>query len=110
MVIDGYAEGTRLNYTNAGATALAANTPVVVGALVGVTVTDIAAGATGALSIHGVHKLAKPAGIALAQGVKVGWDDTGKTVVAAGGTPADFGYVYDAVDAAATEVPVLINR
>lgn len=105
-----YAAGERLKWTNDSGSDIFSGAPLVVGALVAIAETDIADGETGALHIWGIHHLPKATDVAYAQGVKVGWDDTAKEVVATGGTPAEFGYVYDAVVAEAATVPVLINR
>jgi len=49
---------------------------MLVGALFGVCLTDIANGAVGAVATHGIATLPKLAGAAWAQGARVFWDNT----------------------------------
>lgn len=64
--------GDVLDHTPAGA--VAGGAVVVIGARVGIAVSDIAAGATGALRVKGVVELAKLSTDAPAQGELLYWD------------------------------------
>ncbi|MCP5017264.1 MAG: DUF2190 family protein [Ketobacter sp.] len=55
------------------ATDLTAGTPVVIGVLVGIPITDIASGATGSVSVSDVWALPLKSGDTPAQGVKMYW-------------------------------------
>ena len=102
------AEGEHLNYTNSGS-AIASGAVVVIGTLIGVALTAIAAGATGAVRICGVFNLAKLSTDTIAQGALVYWDSTNSriTTTASGNTLA--GKAAAAAGNGATTVDVLIN-
>lgn len=70
--------GDEIPYTNGTGSKIAVNTPVLVGDLVGVALTDIANGDTGTLQLSGVALLPKATGQAWTQGAKLYWDDTAK--------------------------------
>jgi predicted RecA/RadA family phage recombinase len=70
-------DGKFLAYTNPGTTTITAGTPVAVGVLVGVAVTDIASGATGTLDLDGVFALPKETG-AWTQGAQLYFNTSGK--------------------------------
>ena len=65
--------GETLDYTNSGS-AISSGDVVVIGNIMGVAMTDIANGATGAIAIEKVFTLPKVAGAVIAQGEKVIWD------------------------------------
>ena len=67
-------KGRHLTYINAGS-AIAAGAVVVVGKIIGIAETDIAATTgEGTLVVEGVFALAKTAGLAVAQGDKLYWN------------------------------------
>ncbi|MFS1525633.1 capsid cement protein [Microbulbifer sp. 2304DJ12-6] len=70
-------EGKVLDYTNTGA-AITAGSVVVMGAVLGVALVDIASGETGAVQIGGVFTVPKVSAAGIAQGETLTW------VVAAG--------------------------
>ncbi len=86
------------------ASALTSGTPVVMGVLVGVPITDIASGATGSVSISGVWTLPLKSGDTPAIGVKMYWHvgDGEITTLSTGATLAG-------VCAAALTGDVLLN-
>jgi predicted RecA/RadA family phage recombinase len=73
--------GDTLEYTNAGAAIASGDVVELPGIGIGVAAVDIAA-TTGVGSVHvcGVFKLAKEAPLAIAQGVRVYWDNVAKKV------------------------------
>jgi len=66
--------GQVLEHANSSGAAISAGSPVVMGDLVGIALVDIPDGESGSVSITGVHKVPKVAGVAWAQGEKVDWD------------------------------------
>ncbi|PRX27769.1 Predicted phage recombinase, RecA/RadA family [Meinhardsimonia xiamenensis] len=83
------------NYISAGTTLtitaaadITSGEGVLVGALFGVAVTDIATGEAGEIALTGVYDLPKAPSQAWTQGAKVYWDDTAKqcTTAATGNT------------------------
>ena len=102
-------DGKVMDYTNGGETAFASGAVVVIGDTVGIAVTAIAAGKTGAVEIEGVFTLPKAANTALVQGEHAFWNTDTKLVVAAAGTDiVPLGRVYNKPGNAAT-VQVKIN-
>jgi predicted RecA/RadA family phage recombinase len=90
-------------------TAVASGAVVVMGAMVGVALANIAANQSGSVQVAGVFELPKLAGDVIAQGVDVYWDATpGEvTVTSAGNTLA--GKAAYAAGAGITTVQVLLN-
>lgn len=80
--------------------------PYLVGSLVGVATGNAAEGAEYELVLEGVVKLAKAGATVIAQGAKVGWDDTAKLVVAAGAGDYDIGHAFQAAGNGPTSVLV----
>ncbi len=66
--------GLVLTYENGTGSAISAGDVVVTGDTVGVANVDIANGDSGALSIEGVHEVAKVSGTAWVQGDSLDWD------------------------------------
>jgi len=62
------------------AAAIASGDVILIGKRIGVAVTDIALGDTGALAVEGVFDLPKVTTQAPAQGVLLYWDDTAKLI------------------------------
>lgn len=72
-IVHGGGPGSVINWTNSGA-AISAGTPVVVGNVLGIALTDIAAGAVGSVQIAGVVRgVNKKTGVAFAQGQNLVW-------------------------------------
>lgn len=104
-------EGLVLDYTNTGSAVIYSGSVVVMGDLIGVSITNIPAGKVGAVRVEGVFALPKAADTALTlQGAAVYWDTAAKLVVAAEGTdivPA--GVVARVPASGATAVEVKLN-
>jgi predicted RecA/RadA family phage recombinase len=66
--------GEVLDFTNGTGSTIPSGTPVRIGQILGVTLVSIAAGATGSVSISGVHELPKVTGAVIAQGESLTWD------------------------------------
>lgn len=102
-------DGKVMDYINGGDVDIASGAVVVIGDTVGIAVTNIAKGQTGAVEIEGVFTLPKAGGTALIQGEKTFWNTANKLVVAAAGADVvPLGRVYNAPGSAAT-VQVKIN-
>lgn len=101
-------EGHMMDYTNGG-TAVVSGEVIPFTWGVGVASVDMAANAKGAVAVCGVHKLAKEAALAIAQGAKVYWDSTNKvvTTTSSGNTP--MGYAWLAALAADSKVEVKLH-
>lgn len=67
-------EGCVLQYTNATGTAIATGDVVIIGALAGVALVNIADTATGSVRIDGVFEVAKTTGTAYSQGDELFWN------------------------------------
>lgn len=90
--------GKVLQYTNASGSTITAETPVVVGTLVGVVLDDIANTATGSVAIEDVWELTKATGVAISQGASVYLTATNTVTT----TATDNDYIGKAFLAAAT--------
>lgn len=73
MATNRISDGKTLNYTPSGST-VTSGSVVVVGGLLGVALTDIADGATGALAIEGVFDLPAVVGAEFVAGRGITWD------------------------------------
>ena len=80
--------GKVLDYTNATGAAIASGAVVPVGTILGVALSDIAAGATGSVAIDGVFAVPKVAGTAITQGAAVIFKAATKAFTVAVGTTA----------------------
>lgn len=100
--------GKVLDYANGGA-ARASGDVVVVGTLVGVCLTAIAANAVGSVQIAGVFTLAKLSTDTPAQGALVYWDAANSrlTTTSSGNTLA--GKAFEAAGSGTTTMKVLLN-
>ena len=100
-------EGDVLNFV--AAAAVLAGAGVLIGKRVGVSLADVAAGATGVASVTGVYSLPKLSTDAVAQGDLLYWDNTNKrlTVTATANTLA--GYAAAASAAGVASVDIKIN-
>lgn len=100
--------GKVLDYVNGG-TPVTSGSGVLMGALLGVALVNIAANATGSVQVCGVFTLPKLATDTMAQGALLYWDNTNRrlTTTAAGNTLA--GNAAVAAAATTTTVQVLLN-
>jgi len=69
-------EGATIAWTNAG-TAVSSGDVVVIGAMLGVALVDIANGAAGSVAIEGVYTVDKLDAAVIAVGTFVSWDSSG---------------------------------
>jgi predicted RecA/RadA family phage recombinase len=99
-------EGKYLDYTPGSA--VASGDIVVIGSLVGVAASDIAANKLGAVAIEGVAEMPCASGATGAQGSAINWYATSGVAHASTGVAA--GKLAKARLAADTSVHVLINR
>ncbi len=99
-----YQRGESLDYTNATASKIAANTVIDLTTRIGVAGTDINPGETGSVHMTGVFDIAKTGTSAIAMGDAVYFDGTGITDVSTSNTPA--GYAAKAAAAADTQILV----
>ena len=101
------AQGNVLDYTNDTMALIPSGSVVVVGAIAGIAVTDIAIGATGAVNTNGAYNLPVD-GLTAAQGQRVYWDTDANLVVAESSVTTTFlGTMYRACsggDSSATVV------
>lgn len=79
--------GEVINYTNAGS-AITAGSVVKMKHLLGVAITDIDTGATGAVAIEGVFTVPKVSGAVFVQGEKLIWDVSAGAFDDSSATPA----------------------
>ena len=102
--------GKVLDYVNITGALIQSGDVVLAGALLGVSLVDIAPGATGSVAVDGVFAVPKKAGTAIAQGVELVYKAADKefTVGAAvaGDVTGGSAVAFAAADAAATVVNV----
>jgi predicted RecA/RadA family phage recombinase len=103
-------DGVMIDYTPVAA--VTAGDVVVIGSIVGVAKSDIAAAALGALAIEGVFLMPKTAGSssAIAVGSKVYWDATNEVVTTTASTHKVAGYTVLAATDDDTTVRVKLAR
>ena len=107
--------GEVIDYTNAGGAAIPSGAVVVIGAVLGVALATIPVGATGSVSISGVHELPKVTGAVIAQGVEVLWDvsagkfDVGTATPATGDVGGKAAFAFAAAGNGATTVMVKLT-
>lgn len=107
-------KGDVIQFANSSGSAIAANAPVVIGALVGVALVDIPDGESGSVAIAEVYKLPKTSAAVITQGSKVVFDVSASETQAQGfstatGDVVSFGVAFAAAGAGVTEVPVLLT-
>lgn len=100
-------KGDAIDYTNATANLIPANTVIAIGTHVGVAGTDIAPGDTGTLIVSGVWKLPKNGSEAIAAGTDVYYSSAEDAVTATSTNNVACGYAIAA--AAATDTSVLVR-
>ncbi|SDH40969.1 MULTISPECIES: DUF2190 family protein [unclassified Duganella] len=101
-------EGDELNYT-AGGTAVAGGAVVLIGARIGIVLGDIAANATGVVSVTGVWQVAKLATDVVALGVDLYWDAANSRLTTTASGNAKAGYAFTAAGNGVTTVNIKIN-
>lgn len=99
-------EGKILDYT-AGAT-ITSGQFVLVGAIGGIAIADIANGDTGALQIEGVFSVPKAAG-AVTQGAKLYWDATNSVLTTTSSGNTIVGVAAAAAASGDASVQILLN-
>lgn len=98
-------DGETIEYSNTG-TAITAGSVVVIGKLLGIAATDIAATTgVGTVCLEGVFKLAKNTSTAITQGDQLFWDNTAKEITKVG-TDLPIGTAHESALAADTTVNV----
>ena len=108
MAIGHVAPGGTMPYTNTGGTTITKDTVIVFGAMIGIALGNIAAGATGELAIAEVWTLPKDDALAITQGDQLYWD-TVKDECDKTNTNLPCGKAYATAAEAATEVQVILN-
>jgi predicted RecA/RadA family phage recombinase len=99
--------GHVLNYTNGTGAAILAGMVIIIGALVGIPVTDIGAGEVGAVNLKGVYEVPKAAG-AITIGAKLYWDATNKNITTTATNNTYAGIAYLGAAAGETTVQLLL--
>lgn len=102
-------KGEVINYSNSGS-AITSGSTVVIGTLVGIAVSDIAATTgTGSVCLEGVFEVAKTAPLVINQGDRVYWNTSTKKVTK---TVSDvyMGVAFEAAISAATTCIVSLNE
>lgn len=102
-------DGDVITYTNAGA-AIASGDTVVIGALIGIAQTDIAASTgVGTVCVEGVFEVAKTTSLAISQGDRIYWNTSTKKVTK---TTSDvyMGVAFEAAGSSDTTCLVSLNE
>lgn len=99
--------GEALDFKNSTAELIPADTIIVIGAIIGVTGSDISPGQTGALHVTGVFKIKKTGTAAIQQGQTVYFDGTGITDVKS--TNTEVGYAAAPAEAADAFIQVKLR-
>lgn len=101
------ADGKVLQYTPG--TAKSSGDVVAIGKRIGVCITDIAANATGAISVEGVWELTKQTPDSIGQGDEVYWDSGAAKITSVISGNLKAGYAVETAGSNATTVKVKIN-
>lgn len=105
--------GRVLDYVNNGAAAIVSGQPVVVGAVIGVALSDIPVGATGSVQVEGVFSLPKKTGTAIAQGAALVFKAASKDFTvgapASGDVSGAAAFAFDAAEAGAAVMSVKLT-
>jgi predicted RecA/RadA family phage recombinase len=99
-------KGFTMDYT--ATEAVASGKPVLVGKMLGVAVSNIAANETGVLEVEGVFNLAKGA-VAVTQGAQLYWDATNGVVTTTATSNTACGKAFAAAAAGSASVDIKIN-
>ena len=108
MAIGHVATGNVMPYTNTTGVLIAKDTVIVFGAMIGIALGNIAAGATGELAISEVWTLPKDNNLVITQGDQLYWD-TANDEVDKTNTNVPCGKAYASALLAGTEVQVILN-
>ena len=100
--------GEAIQFT-AGAN-ITSGSPVLIGDMVGVAVTDVANGAVGVANLEGVYTLAKVPADVIAQGVVLYWNAGASQVTTTVATNKRVGRAYTAAAASTTTVNVRLSQ
>lgn len=100
--------GEVIEYVNSTGTAIISDSPVIIGATVGIALVDIADGDSGSVMLEGVFELAKTTPLVITQGDEVFWNTTTKKITKTA-TDKPFGVAYESALSAATVVSVILN-
>lgn len=106
MAVNYRQNGATIDYTNTGESPVAAGSMVVVGTLIGVALTTIAAGKTGSLGTSGVWELPKASG-AVTQGAVLYADTTAGNLTTVADAHVKAGVAW--ADAASADATVVIR-
>lgn len=99
-------KGLTMDYT---ATAdITSGQVVLVGAMIGIAVSALASGETGALTVEGVFTVPKSTGV-VAQGAQVYWDNTNKNVTTTATDNTPCGKAFIAAASGDAEIDIKIN-
>lgn len=103
-------EGSVLEFTNSTGSTIASGSPVLMGKRLGIALTDILDGTSGAVAVEGVFAVAKLSTDAPGQGALLYWDATNSrlTTTASGNTQA--GYAASAAINGDTTVNINLNQ
>ena len=96
-------------YTNAGGVTIIAGTVIEFADMIGITLGDIAAGATGTVAIRQVWRVAKDATVAVTQGDQLYWDAVSNSVDKTN-TNIPCGLAFTHELAAVDSIQVLLNK
>lgn len=100
--------GVVMDYTNAGA-AIVSGQVLVIGAKIGVALTDIATGATGSVQMAGTFELNKLVTDVVAQGALLYWDAGNSRLTTTVGANVLAGYAYLAAANGVTAQQIVLN-
>ena len=102
--------GKVMHYTNPSASdPILYLTPVVVGELVGVALTDIAPKEDGSLAVEGVFRLPAKSGEAFAVGQQLYWDPSAKQLTTTDSSLKKIGYAFAAKASEGTAAAVKLG-
>ena len=100
--------GEAIDYVNAGAAKIDANTIILFGTKIGIAGTDIEVGETGSLIVEGVFEMPKASG-AITAGAAVYWDATNAVITTTSTNNTLAGFATAAAASDDTTVYVKIN-
>lgn len=104
------ANGHTIDYTNDTAALIPAGTVVVLTAMAGIAIADIAPGETGALTTEEVHELPKDNTIAFALGARAFWNEANSNLVDTATGNTYMGRVWRAAETADETMLVKLNH
>lgn len=101
--------GNVITYTNGTGALIPVDSVVVMGARIGIALTDIAIGKSGEVQVTGVFGLAKKSGDTFVQGAVAYWDATNKYLTSTTTSNTLAGYAAAAGASADTTLSIKIN-